>query len=121
NYAVKLEYDNKIIGYAGYHLLRKKPAFLRLAGNYTTIIHLISIAVSPSYQNSGFGSFLLNSILHHAIATGARYCYLEVRPSNHKAIIFYEKFGFSIIGVIENYYPEDNEDALVMGKELKLF
>ena len=39
---------------------------------------------------------------------------LEVRVTNHVAQGLYRKFGFAPAGVRKNYYPEVNEDALVM-------
>jgi ribosomal-protein-alanine N-acetyltransferase len=45
--------------------------------------------------------------------------YLEVRISNTKAILFYEKFGFTRDAIRENYYTgEQKEDALLMSKIL---
>jgi ribosomal-protein-alanine N-acetyltransferase len=45
--------------------------------------------------------------------------YIEVRPSNNAAIALYHKLGFYVIGTRPNYYPESNENALVMKKQLK--
>jgi ribosomal protein S18 acetylase RimI-like enzyme len=36
----------------------------------------------------------------------------EVRRSNHGALAFYQKTGFKIVGVIPNYY--EDEDALIV-------
>ena len=46
--------------------------------------------------------------------------YLEVRPSNPKAIALYHDLGFNEIGRRPQYYPADKgrEDALVMAIEL---
>ena len=50
---------------------------------------------------------------------GIKNIYLEVRISNAKAILFYEKFGFKKDAVRENYYTgEQKEDALLMSKTL---
>ena len=51
-------------------------------------------------------------------ANEAEYCYLEIRPTNERAFSFYRKWGFTVIGIIENYYPLEGENALVMGTEL---
>lgn len=118
NYVVTLSLDNLIIGYGGYHLLKHKANFLSVNKNYTSFIHLINIAVKPYFQKKGFGTYLMNILLNNARMKNAEYCYLEVRPSNNRAITFYSKLGFNIIGIIENYYPQENENALVMGKEL---
>jgi len=119
NFVVTLKQNQKIIGYGGYHFLKTNRNFLHTPKKYRNLAHLINIAITPEYQRRGFGRFLLETLLKSAIKKGAEYCYLEVRPSNTGAIKFYRKVGFSITGIIENYYPWDMENALVMGKELK--
>jgi ribosomal-protein-alanine N-acetyltransferase len=42
---------------------------------------------------------------------------LEVRPSNHRALAVYQRYGFARIGIRRGYYPAENntrEDAIVM-------
>lgn len=119
NYLITLRQDKILIGYGGYHLLKDKKNFLATKKPYSRFIHLINLAIHPSFQNRGYGTFLMNTLMNNARTEGVEYCYLEVRPSNTKAVGFYKKFGFSIIGLIENYYYNDREDALVMGSELK--
>jgi ribosomal-protein-alanine N-acetyltransferase len=118
NYVITLREGKSIIGYGGYHLLKSKSNFLFPNKEYSRIVHLINIAIQPTNQNLGYGTYLLNTLLNHARANRGEYCYLEVRPSNEKALHFYRKSGFSIIGIIENYYPQERENALVMGKKL---
>ena len=117
-YMLTLRTGAGIIGYGGYHLLRNRTSFLSTRHQYDSMIHLINIAIAPQRQHSGFGTFLMNTLINKAMANNAEYCYLEVRPSNDRAFSFYRKRGFSIIGVIENYYPQECENALVMGMEL---
>ena len=118
NYMLTLRTGAGIIGYGGYHLLRNRTSFLSTRHQYDSMIHLINIAIAPQRQHSGFGTFLMNTLINKAMANNAEYCYLEVRPSNDRAFSFYRKRGFSISGVIENYYPQECENALVMGMEL---
>ena len=40
--------------------------------------------------------------------------YLEVRPSNESALGFYRSSGYAIVGRRQGYYPEPQEDALVL-------
>jgi len=119
NFIITLKQEQKIIGYGGYHFLKTHRNFLHIPKKYRKLVHLINIAITPEYHRRGFGSFLLETLLKSASKQGAEYCYLEVRPSNTRAIKFYRKEGFSIIGIIKNYYPFDSENGLVMGKELK--
>jgi len=118
NWVITLRRDNTIVGYGGYHLLKKGRTFLSTHDRYQQIIHLINIAVSPPFQNQGFGTRLLDLLFNNAKRSCADYCYLEVRPSNTQAIHFYQRRGFSVIGVIEKYYPYENENAVVMGMGL---
>jgi ribosomal-protein-alanine acetyltransferase len=120
NYVITLKLGNDVIGYGGYHLLKAQNNFLFPNNEYNKIVHLINIAVTPCEQNRGYGTFLLNTLFNHARASRGEYCYLETRPSNEKALYFYRKSGFSIIGIIENYYPQERENALVMGKKLSV-
>lgn len=119
NYVITLRSGNDIIGYGGYHLLKDKGNFLGTKREYKKIIHIINIAIRPSHQHRGFGTFLMNTLLNKALSQNAEYCYLEVRPSNTNALSFYRKFNFSIIGIMDNYYPREHENAFVMGFELQ--
>jgi ribosomal-protein-alanine N-acetyltransferase len=118
NYMLTLKQGKTLIGYGGYHLLMNKTNFLYTKKIYMRLIHLINIAIRVHYRNQGFGSHLLNLLINNAKSLNAEYCYLELRPSNNRAFRFYKSFGFSVIGVIENYYPMEEENAIVMGKEL---
>lgn len=120
NCMLTLKTDAGIIGYGGYHLLKNRTSFLSTRHQYDCMIHLINIAIAPQKQHCGFGTFLMNTLIRKSLASKAEYCYLEVRPTNENAFSFYRKWGFSIIGIIENYYPQECENALVMGMELCL-
>ena len=61
--------------------------------------------VSPNAQGQGIGSMLCQHAIEHHSATK-----VDVNEQNHRAIIFYEKIGFEIIGRSEldgqgNPYP----------------
>jgi ribosomal-protein-alanine N-acetyltransferase len=118
NYVITLKRDDSIIGYGGYHFLSDRSDFQLTLKKYDRVIHLINIAIRPDQQSRGFGTYLLSTLIDHAKSRNGNYCYLEVRPSNSRAITFYKRSGFSIIGLIEDYYPQESENALVMGKEL---
>lgn len=76
--------------------------------------HITTIAVDPALQGHRLGSRLLLVLATRAVARGMRSLTLEVRVSNVEAQGLYRKFGFAPAGVRKNYYPEVNEDALVM-------
>lgn len=118
NWVITMRRDDLMVGYGGYHLLKKGTPFLFSGSRLMRTIHLINIAVSPPFQNHGFGTMLLDFLLDNAKRSNAEYCYLEVRPSNLQAFQFYQHRGFSVVGLIENYYPQEKESAIVMGTEL---
>ena len=54
------------------------------------------------------------SALKESASRRATKAHLELRVSNHSAKRLYEKLGFSVVGVRERYYPDNQEDAIVM-------
>lgn len=81
---------------------------------------LLNVAVCPRFQGKGIGYQLLCFLLDVVTRRGARNCFLEVRPSNNRAIGLYQKLGFEVVGRRKDYYPSDGarEDALVMQLEI---
>lgn len=84
-----------------------------------TELHIIRLAVAPDFRARGVATWLLQQCLKLAGQKDFDSVYIEVRPSNKAAIALYNKLGFHVIGTRPNYYPESNEDALVMRKQLK--
>lgn len=82
-------------------------------------MHLFKIGVAHKWQQRGLAAHLFRQSMKQAAARGAEAVYLEVRPSNKPAISLYRKLGFTEIGRRVRYYPETNEDALVMMKQFK--
>ncbi|MBO9356539.1 tRNA (adenosine(37)-N6)-threonylcarbamoyltransferase complex dimerization subunit type 1 TsaB [Bordetella petrii] len=85
------------------------------------VAHLLVIAVDRARHRQGLGSQLIEWCVGCARQRGLPAVLLEVRPSNHAALAFYERQGFQRIGVRRGYYPAgkgQREDALVMQKTL---
>jgi ribosomal-protein-alanine N-acetyltransferase len=76
--------------------------------------HVTTLAVDPTLHGHQVGTRVLLQLVQRARARGARSLTLEVRMSNEPAKSLYRKFGFGPAGIRKNYYPEVNEDALVM-------
>ena len=95
-YCIVCEDDDKLLGYAIFHLLGPDS-------------ELLSIATRTSEQRKGFGSQLLKAGLDKLTESGDQ-CFLEVRDGNAKARAFYEKHGFKLYSVRKKYYS-DGEDA----------
>lgn len=83
-------------------------------------LHILNITVAPQQQNQGLGRRLLATAEQLGRSLGAQDCFLEVRPSNTRAIRLYLSQGFNEIGLRKNYYPSKNgrESAILMAKTL---
>ncbi len=83
--------------------------------------HILNLCVDPMYRELGYGEQLLNEILSMANAAMVREIFLEVRPSNEKAIALYTKKGFQNVAYRPAYYQASGgrEDAAVYSKILK--
>ena len=71
--------------------------------------HIISVAVHPQDRRKGIGAQLLQRAMK---TPHLKKVWAEVRRSNQGAQAFYAKLGFQIIGLVPNYYG--NEDALIV-------
>lgn len=82
--------------------------------------HLLNIGVCKRYQGQGYGARLLRHAMENARLNGVSKLFLEVRPSNERAVELYRHFGFRQIGMRKGYYPAETgrEDALIFDKEL---
>lgn len=80
--------------------------------------HLLNICIAPEEQGQGHGRRLLHALLAIARPQAER-IFLEVRPSNPRAIALYFDEGFNEIGRRPRYYPTSvgREDAIVMAME----
>lgn len=98
NRVFKIELENKI---AGYILWLERKKYFRL----------YSLAIDTNFQGLGLASKLLDYSFTNLEKNEFS---LEVKISNKNAIKLYEKFGFKIKKVLENYY--ENEDGYLMIK-----
>jgi len=82
--------------------------------------HLLNLTVAEKRQGMGFGARVLSHAMRVARQAGALILWLEVRPSNGKALALYRNFGFRQVGVRRGYYQATDgvEDALVMKHDL---
>ncbi len=81
-------------------------------------VHLDNLAVENSNRRCGVGNIMVWILLKIASVQEIRYVHLEVRKSNIAAISLYEKYGFKKVGICSQYYADNDEDALLMTKEL---
>lgn len=76
--------------------------------------HISTLAVDPRWQRHKVATRLLLTLTRVAIERGCGALTLEVRVGNTGAQALYRNFGFAPAGVRKGYYPETNEDAIVM-------
>ena len=91
----------KLVGYGGMMLVAEDG-------------HVTTLAVDPEWHRSQVGTRMLLALTRAALTRGARNLTLEVRVANDAAQGLYRRFGFAPVGVRKGYYPETDEDALVM-------
>ncbi len=101
--------------WAHYFVLKQSEAIIGVSGLLLLAdeAHVMTIAVSPTWQGLGLGEGLLGHLLTIAPSFGATVATLEVRRSNHSAIALYQKYGFVEVGCRKGYY-DNGEDALIL-------
>ncbi len=82
--------------------------------------HILNICVDPEHRSRGYGEKLIDEMLFRARAASVRQIFLEVRPSNERAIALYRKKGFYQVANRPAYYQANpgREDAAVLAKKL---
>jgi len=82
--------------------------------------HILNICVDPKLQSQGIGRRFLLELLNIARARKADAAFLEVRPTNSRALSLYFSEGFNEIGNRKDYYPAKfgREDAIILAKAL---
>nr|WP_066326976.1 ribosomal protein S18-alanine N-acetyltransferase [Anoxybacillus amylolyticus] len=98
---VVMEHDDRLVGYCGMWVVVDEA-------------HITNVAVLPEYRGKKLGEALMRRMMEMAKQLGAVTMTLEVRVSNEVAQSLYRKLGFLNGGIRKRYYPDNQEDALVM-------
>lgn len=98
---VVMEHDGRLVGYCGMWVVIDEA-------------HITNVAVLPEYRGKKLGEALMRRMMEMAKQLGAATMTLEVRVSNEVAQSLYRKLGFLNGGIRKRYYPDNQEDALVM-------
>lgn len=82
--------------------------------------HILNLCVDGAQQRKGYARVLLEHLMQRAEALSAGVVFLEVRPSNPRAVELYQQSGFNEIGLRKGYYDSQHgrEDAIVMARDI---
>lgn len=75
---------------------------------------ITNVGVQKKFQRQGFAEILVKYLIKKVKAENYKTFILEVRENNFAAQKLYEKLGFEIIGIREEYYHNPKENAVVM-------
>lgn len=93
--------DHRLIGYISiYHFVPE--------------LEIVNLGVLPPYRRKGAARALLQKVLRIGHKMGMQKVSLEVRETNFAAIGLYTALGFMQTGRRKKYYPDNNEDALIL-------
>jgi ribosomal-protein-alanine N-acetyltransferase len=76
--------------------------------------HVTTVAVAAEQRQQGIGRRLMVELLDRAKEAGMTCSTLEVRASNEAALRLYRELGYKETARRRRYYPDNNEDAVVM-------
>jgi ribosomal-protein-alanine N-acetyltransferase len=93
--------DGAVVGYTGSMVIDEEA-------------HVTTVGVAPEWHRQRVGLRLMHHLASELREAGVNSLTLEVRITNHGAQELYRRFGFAPAGIRKNYYPEVNEDGLVM-------
>jgi [ribosomal protein S18]-alanine N-acetyltransferase len=100
-----LIHDELVIGYMGLWVILDEA-------------HITNVAIHPDYRNRRLGEVLIREVVWRCQGLGVLRMTLEVRVSNLSAQSLYTRLGFVSAGVRKGYYTDNQEDAIIMWKEL---
>ncbi len=110
--------DSLVAGYETELALDEAGALLgyRVAMIGVDEMHLLNLTVRPPSQGQGLADLLMRRLEDDCRRLALPTLWLEVRPSNARALALYRRHGFCEVGRRRGYYPApgEREDALVM-------
>ena len=101
-----VEEEGRVAGYMGYWEAPEEA-------------HIINLAIGPEFRRKGLGLRMIQHCLRFAYRRGARLATLEVREGNEAAKVLYERAGFRVAAIRKKYYSDNQEDAVVMIREIE--
>ncbi|MGB9839841.1 ribosomal protein S18-alanine N-acetyltransferase [Thermovenabulum sp.] len=98
--------EGRVVGYGGMWIIFDEA-------------HVTNIAVLPEYRGLGIGELIMRTLIDLAKKRSVMKMTLEVRKSNFVAQNLYQKLGFKPTGIRRGYYTDNNEDAIIMWKDIE--
>ena len=95
------ERNESVVGFVVYEL-------------HKTRLHILNLAVDPTYQRQRVGAQLVNKLLLKLSPQRRSRIMLEVRETNLGAQLFFRAMGFRAISVLHEFYEDTDEDAYLM-------
>lgn len=80
--------------------------------------HIVSLGVLPEHRRKGGGQRLLADFVRICRMEGVSRLTLQVRRSNTSARRLYVRNEFTNFGIRRNYYSDNGEDAITMGRHV---
>lgn len=99
--AIVAEHEGEVIAYADVYKAYDE-------------LQLNNIAVLEQFRDNHIAENMVNILKETARELNCIAITLEVRESNTAAVSLYEKCGFHEVGIRENYYLDNNENAILM-------
>ncbi|MGB5106190.1 MAG: ribosomal protein S18-alanine N-acetyltransferase [Candidatus Zixiibacteriota bacterium] len=81
--------------------------------------YVANVAVEGEFRSKGVGKALMDDLRRRLLARDIHDIVLDVRVSNSRAIMFYERYGFSVITRRKGFYTTPPEDSFTMLKSLE--
>ncbi len=99
------DFEGEVAGYGGIWVVFEEA-------------HITNVAVRKDFRGSGMGKVLMEELEKTARQKKADCILLEVRPSNNVALSMYNSLGYKPTGLRKGYYIDNQEDAIIMTKNL---
>jgi ribosomal protein S18 acetylase RimI-like enzyme len=106
--------DGALVGYIKINAFRAQTDI-----NDPSSLELERIYVTPEFQGKSLGGGLMEKALALAAQHQKAYVWLGVWEKNEKAIGFYKKYGFYIVGTHSFVMGDETQTDFVMRKDLK--
>jgi len=110
-----VERDGELIGYAQ---LSRRPVTVPEGDHPTPAVEIYRFYVLHAWHGSGLAAALMDACVAHARETGASLLRLGVWEHNPRAMRFYEKHGFAVVGEQPFVLGKDPQRDLVMTRPL---